>query len=52
MTDIVLFVAFPYLAVMLAVIVGVYRYVTDRFSYSSLSSQFLENRRLFWSSVP
>ena len=52
MTDIVLFVVFPYVAVILAIIVGVYRYVSDRFSYSSLSSQFLENRRLFWGSVP
>jgi nitrate reductase gamma subunit len=25
--------------------------MTDRFSYSSYSSQFLENRRLFWGSV-
>ena len=52
MADMVLFVAFPYVAVILAVIVGVYRYFSDRFSYSSLSSQFLENRQLFWSSVP
>jgi len=52
MADIVLFVAFPYVAVILAVIVGVYRYYSDRYSFSSLSSQFLENRRLFWGSVP
>jgi nitrate reductase gamma subunit len=52
MLDLVLFVAFPYAAVILAVVVGVYRYFSDRFSYSSLSSQFLENRRLFWGSVP
>jgi len=30
----------------------VYRYFNDRFSYSSLSSQFLEERQLFWGSVP
>lgn len=52
MLDTVLFVAFPYLAVTLAVVVGVYRYYSDRFSYSSFSSQFLENSRLFWGSVP
>ncbi|MFQ5593509.1 MAG: respiratory nitrate reductase subunit gamma [Anaerolineae bacterium] len=52
MTDMVLFVAFPYVAIILAVVVGVYRYFSDRFSYSSLSSQFLENRQLFWGSVP
>jgi len=52
MLDTVLFVAFPYVAVVLGVLVGVYRYFSDRFSFSSLSSQFLENRALFWGSVP
>lgn len=52
MSDNVLFVAFPYLSVVLAVLVGLYRYFSDRFSYSSFSSQFLENRTLFWGSAP
>ncbi len=52
MSDLVLFVAFPYVAILLAVVVGVYRYFDNRFTYSSLSSQFLENRQLFWGSVP
>lgn len=52
MVDIVLFAVFPYVAVVLAVLVGTYRYVNDRFSYSSFSSQFLESRALFWGSVP
>ncbi|MFQ5857390.1 MAG: respiratory nitrate reductase subunit gamma [Anaerolineae bacterium] len=52
MGDVVLFVAFPYAAFILAVLGGIYRYFSDRFSYSSFSSQFLENRRLFWGSVP
>ncbi|MBI4537884.1 MAG: respiratory nitrate reductase subunit gamma [Gemmatimonadetes bacterium] len=52
MLNFVLFVIVPYLAVALAVVVGTYRYFDDRFSYSSLSSQFLENRHLFWGSVP
>ncbi len=46
------FVVFPYIAVVLAVGVGLYRYYKNRFSYSSMSSQFLENRALFWGSVP
>ena len=50
--DVLLFVAFPYLAVALAIFVGVMRYFNDRFSFSSQSSQFLENRTLFWGSVP
>ncbi len=52
MSDVVLFVAFPYLAVITAVWVGIYRYRNDRFSYSSQSSQFLENRVLSWGSAP
>jgi nitrate reductase gamma subunit len=48
----VLFVAFPYVAVVLAIWGGVHRYRHDRFSYSTLSSQLLENRTLFWGSVP
>lgn len=48
--DVILFAVFPYVAVALAVIVGIYRYVVDRFSYSSFSSQFLENRALFFGS--
>jgi len=52
MFDNVLFIAFPYLAVVTAVWVGIYRYRNDRFSYSSQSSQFLENRMLSWGSAP
>lgn len=43
---------FPYVAVTLMVVVGIYRNVNDRFTYSSLSSQFLENGKLFWGAVP
>lgn len=50
--DFVWFVVWPYLALAGAVIGGIYRYRTDRFSYSSFSSQFLENRALFWGSIP
>ena len=52
MSEIVLFAVFPYVAVVVAVFGGVYRYRRDRFSYSTLSSQLLENRTLFWGSVP
>lgn len=50
--DSVLFIAFPYVAVTLAIVVTSFRYFTDRFSYSTQSSQFLESRALFWGSVP
>ncbi|MBI1880622.1 MAG: respiratory nitrate reductase subunit gamma [Chloroflexi bacterium] len=52
MSDFVLFVVLPYVAIVLAILGGIYRYFNDRFSYSSFSSQFLENRTLFWGSVP
>src|SRR3990172_8095530 len=50
--ELFLFGVFPYVAFILAVVVGLYRYFSDRFSYSSFSSQFFENRQLFWGSVP
>lgn len=49
--NVVLFASFPYVAVSLAVIVGLFRYYRDRYSYSSQSSQLLEQRSLFWGSV-
>lgn len=52
MSELFWFAVFPYVAVALAVIVGVYRFRVERFSYSSLSSQFLESASLFWGSVP
>ncbi len=52
MIDLVLFGIFPYVAVALAVAVGLYRYLFDRYSWSSQSSQFLESRVLYWGSVP
>ncbi len=50
--DAFLFIAFPYLAVVLAIGVGIYRHRTRRYTFSSLASQLLENRKLFWGSVP
>ncbi len=51
MSDFVLFGVFPYLSLGIAVSAGLYRYFSDRFSYSSFSSQFFENRQLFWGSI-
>lgn len=45
-----LYVGIPYLAVAIAVLGSIVRWRTDRFSWSSHSSQFLENRALFWGS--
>ncbi|NOY13286.1 MAG: respiratory nitrate reductase subunit gamma [Deltaproteobacteria bacterium] len=52
MADMILFGVFPYVAVALAISVGIYRYGVDRYSWSSQSSQFLESKTLFWGSVP
>ena len=50
--DFILYAAFPYAAIVIALAVTVYRFASNRYSVSSLSSQFLEGRRLFWGSAP
>jgi len=52
MNDFLLFVVLPYLALAIFLLVTVQRYRQRTFTYSSLSSQFLENRWHFWGSVP
>jgi len=47
-----LFIALPYVALVLAIGVGIYRKLRKPYTYSSLSSEILENRKLFWGSVP
>jgi nitrate reductase gamma subunit len=51
MLNTLLFVVFPYVAVVLLVVGGLYRYFTHRFSFSSQSSELLEQNILFWGSV-
>jgi nitrate reductase gamma subunit len=52
MLDNLLYIIFPYAAFILAVVVTVQRYFRSGFTYSSLSSQFLESDELFYGSVP
>lgn len=52
MVDNFLFIAFPYIALTLAIGVGIYRRLRRPYTYSSLSSEILEKRKLFWGSVP
>ena len=47
-----LFVALPYLAFAVFFIGTIHRYRHQSFTYSSLSSQLLENRQHFWGMVP
>lgn len=48
----IFFIVLPYVALGLAIGVGAYRFYTRPFTYSSLSSQLLEQRKLYWGSVP
>lgn len=52
MLDLLLFGALPYVSVILFLLVSIRRYRKDPFTFSSLSSQFLETKELFWGSVP
>ena len=46
------FIVFPYVAMLIFFLGTIIRYRKDPFTYSSLSSQFLENRQHFWGLVP
>ena len=48
---VLLFVVLPYLGIALAIVGTVYRFKYRKFSVSSLSTQLLENRKLFWGSI-
>jgi len=51
MLDMLLLVVFPYAAILVFLVGTVYRYRQKGFTVTSLSSQFLEGRSLFWGSV-
>ena len=46
------FVIFPYIAVTLFIAVTIYRSIFRPFTISSLSSQLLERKKLYWGSIP
>jgi len=50
--DTIFFIVFPYLSITLFLFVSIRRYRTESFTFSSLSSQFLENKHHFWGLVP
>ena len=45
-------IGLPYMALMVFIIGSIWRYTSTKYKFSSLSSQFLEGRQLFWGSVP
>jgi len=46
------FIALPYIALIIFLIGTIHNYKVSKFKVSSLSSEFLEGRHLFWGSVP
>ncbi len=48
---VLLFVVLPYVGLALAIVGTIYRLKYRKFSVSSLSTQLLENRQLFWGSI-
>jgi nitrate reductase gamma subunit len=46
-----IFVIFPYIALVLFVVITVYRAIFRPFTVSSLSSQLLERKQLYWGSI-
>lgn len=50
--DQLLFIALPYVCLFTFLLMTIHRYRAQSFSYSSLSSQFLENQQHFWTTVP
>jgi nitrate reductase gamma subunit len=52
MTNILLFVVLPYACLAIFLVGSIYRYVNKGFTVSSISSQFLEGKKLFWGSQP
>ena len=52
MANQLLFGAAPYILVFIGVVGAIWRYRTNRFSWSSQSSQFVENKTLFFGSFP
>ncbi len=46
------FIALPYIAFVVFLIGTISRYRLEKFKVSSLSSQFLEGKKLFWGSIP
>lgn len=52
MLDFILFAVLPYVVVAVELIVSIRRYFSSQYQFSSLSSEFLESKQLFWGSVP
>jgi nitrate reductase gamma subunit len=52
MINVLMFVVLPYVAFAIFLVGSIYRYTKRGFQVSSLSSQFIEGKKLFWGSQP
>jgi len=52
MSDYILFAVIPYVVVAIELVGSLWRYFGNSYKFSSLSSEFLESKKLFWGSVP
>jgi nitrate reductase gamma subunit len=52
MLNVFLFVVLPYVALALFLFVTPYRYFSNRLTWSAYSTQFLEQKALYWGSIP
>jgi nitrate reductase gamma subunit len=52
MLDFILFAVAPYVVIVVELVVSIKRYFSSAYKFSSLSSEFLESKQLFWGSVP
>lgn len=50
--DTIFFVILPYIALVVCIVASIYRSMYRPFTVSSMSSQLLEGRKLFWGSLP
>ena len=51
-TDIILFAVLPYVVVAVELVASIWKFFSQGYKFSSLSSEFLESKKLFWGSVP
>lgn len=49
--DTILFIIFPYISLALVIVVSIYRSIYRPFTFSSLSSQLIERKKLYWGSI-
>ncbi|MCB1060326.1 MAG: respiratory nitrate reductase subunit gamma [Calditrichaeota bacterium] len=52
MLDLFLFIGLPYAAIIICIVGTVRRFKNDRYGITTLSSQFLEGKKMLWGSAP